>query len=180
MHSQKMDFRQSGWSKGISCGTLDECYRYAREVSLLDFVAMTDQGACLTDVWEYCQEKVREYHQPGRFVTLKGYEAGSPLGHRNVIHSSDDIDKPLDSRRFNTFHPDVVFAHYRGRKDVMIIPHHVKTWTDWQYHDPELEPVMEIYSCWGQSEAPGLDLWNKGQTPAPAHGRRFAGDIAWA
>ena len=27
MHSQKMDFRQTGWSKGISCGTLDECYR---------------------------------------------------------------------------------------------------------------------------------------------------------
>ncbi|HYI93701.1 MAG TPA: DUF3604 domain-containing protein [Bryobacteraceae bacterium] len=165
MHSQKMDFRQTGWSKGISCGTLDECYRYAREVSLLDFVAITDQGACLTDAWEYCQEKVREYHQPGRFVTLKGYEAGSPLGHRNVIYSSDDIDKPLDAKRFNTFHPDVVFAHYRGRNDVMIIPHHVKTWTDWQYHDPELEPVMEIYSCWGQSESPGLDLWSKGQTP---------------
>ena len=88
MHSQKMDFRQTGWSKGISCGTLDECYRYAREVSMLDFVAMTDQGACLTDAWEYCQEKVREYHQPGKFVTFKGYEAGSPLGHRNVIYGT--------------------------------------------------------------------------------------------
>src|SRR6185369_4432257 len=97
MHSQKMDFRQTGWSKGISCGTLDECYEYARDVSMLDFVAITDQGACLTEAWEYCQEKVRQYHKPGRFVTLKGYEAGSPLGHRNVIYSSDDIDKPLDS-----------------------------------------------------------------------------------
>jgi hypothetical protein len=165
MHSQKMDFRQTGWSKGISCGTLDECYRYGRDVSMLDFVAITDQGACLTDAWELCQEKVREYHQPGRFVVFKGYEAGSPLGHRNVIYSSDDIDKPLDARRFNTFHPEVVYEHYRGRGDVIIIPHHVKTWTNWQYHDPELEPLMEIYSCWGQSESPGLDLWNKGQTP---------------
>ena len=24
---------------------------------------------------------------------------------------------------------------------------------------------MEVYSCWGQSESPGLDLWKKGQTP---------------
>jgi hypothetical protein len=146
MHSQKMDFRQAGWSKGISCGTLDECYRYAH-------------------AWEFCQEKVREYHRPGRFVVFKGYEAGSPLGHRNVIYSTDDIDKPLDAKRFNSFHPEVVFEHYRGRGDVIVIPHHVKTWTDWRYHDPELEPLMEIYSCWGQSESPGLDLWNKGQTP---------------
>jgi hypothetical protein len=165
MHSQTMDFRQSGWSKGISCGTLDECYRYAREISMLDFVAITDQGACLTDSWEYCQEKVREYHQPGTFVTFKGYEAGSPLGHRNVIYCTDEVEKPLDAKRFNSFHPDVVFERYRGRGDAIIIPHHVKTWTDWSLHDPELEPLMEIYSCWGQSESPGLDLWNKGQTP---------------
>jgi hypothetical protein len=165
MHSQKMDFRQTGWSKGISCGTLDECYSYARNVSLLDFVAITDQGACLTAQWEHCQAKVREFNDPGSFVVFKGYEAGSPLGHRNVIYCTDEIDPPLDAARFNTFHPEAVFAHYRGRTDILIIPHHVKTWTDWSYHDPELEPLMEIYSCWGQSESPGLDLWNKGQTP---------------
>lgn len=165
MHSQKMDFRQTGWSKGISCGTLDECYRYAREVSMLDFVAITDQGACLTEAWELCQQKVREYHEPGRFVTFKGYEAGSPLGHRNVIYATADVEAPLDAKLFNSFHPDVVFARYRRRGDAIIIPHHVKTWTNWDYHDPELEPLMEIYSCWGQSETPGLDLWNKGQTP---------------
>jgi hypothetical protein len=165
MHSQKMDFRQAGWSKGISCGTLEECYSYARNVSLLDFVAITDQGACLTNCWEECQNKVREFNAPGKFVVFKGYEAGSPLGHRNVIYGSDDINPPLDAVRFNSFHPEVVFAHYRGRDDILIIPHHVKTWTDWQYHDPEFERLMEIYSCWGQSESPGLDLWNKGQTP---------------
>jgi hypothetical protein len=165
MHSQTKDFRQEVWSKGISCGTLDECYQYGREVSLLDFVAITDQGACLTKKWEYCQEKVREHHRPGEFIVFKGYEAGSPLGHRNVIYASDEIDPPFDAKRFNNFHPNVVFDYYRGRSDVLIIPHHVKTWTDWSYHDPELEPVMEVYSCWGQSESPGLDLWGKGQTP---------------
>jgi hypothetical protein len=165
MHSQKMDFRQSGWSKGISCGTLEDCYFYARNVSLLDFVAITDQGACLTSRWEECQKKVREFNDPGKFVVFKAFEAGSPLGHRNVIFGSDGIDPPLDAALFNSFHPDVVFAHYRGREDVLIIPHHVKTWTDWQFHDPDLEKLMEVYSCWGQSESPGLDLWNKGQTP---------------
>ena len=165
MHSQAKDFRQATWSKGISCGTLDECYAYARETSLLDFIAITDQGACLTDAWEYCQQKVREHHEPGRLVVFKGYEAGSPLGHRNVIYFSDEIEKPFSAAAMNNFHPETVYALYRGRTDALIIPHHVKTWTNWDYHDPELEPLMEIYSCWGQSETPGLDLWNKGQTP---------------
>lgn len=165
MHSQNMDFRQAGWSKGISCGTVDDCYTYAREIALLDFVALTDQGACLTDAWEFCQGKVREYHKPGRFVTFKGYEAGAPIGHRNVIYVSDEIERPLDPSRFSSFHPRVLYDYYRERRDAIMIPHHVKTWTDWSYHDPELEPVMEIYSCWGQSEAPGTDLWDKGMTP---------------
>lgn len=165
MHSQSKDFRQATWSKGISCGTLDECYSYAREVSLLDFLAITDQGACLTDAWERCQAKVHEYHEPGRMVVFKGYEAGSPLGHRNVIYLSDEIEKPFSTAAMNNFHPEAVYVLYRGRKDILIIPHHVKTWTDWSYHDPDLEPLMEVYSCWGQSETPGPDLWNKGQTP---------------
>lgn len=165
MHSQAKDFRQGGWSKGISCGTVDECYGYAREIAMLDFMALTDQGASLTGAWEMCQAKVREFNEPGKFVTFKGYEAGAPCGHRNVIYSTDEIEPPLDAKRFSNFHPQVLYDYYRERRDAILIPHHVKTWTDWTYHDPELEPVMEVYSCWGQSEWPGLDLWGKGQTP---------------
>ena len=165
MHSQNMDFRQRGWSKGISCGTVDDCYAYAQQISLLDFIALTDQGACLTDAWELCQSKVREYHRPGKFVTFKGYEAGAPNGHRNVLYVTDAIEAPLDAKRFSSFAPQVLFDYYRERGDAILIPHHVKTWTDWSFHDPQLEPIMEIYSCWGQSESPDLELWNKGMTP---------------
>jgi hypothetical protein len=168
MHSQKQDFRQRGWSKGISSGTVDECYAYARQIALLDFVALTDQGACLTDAWEFCQSKVREYHAPGKFVTFKAYEAGAPNGHRNVIYVSDEVEPPLDAKRFSAFEPRALFDYYRERRDAILIPHHVKTWTDWSFHDPELEPVMEVYSCWGQSESPSLELWNKGMTPGAA------------
>jgi hypothetical protein len=164
MHSQNKDFRQTGWSKGISCGTVDDCYAYARQIAMLDFIALTDQGACLTDAWEFCQTKVRENHDPGTFVTFKAYEAGAPNGHRNVIYVSDAIEPPLDAKRFSSFAPQILFNYYRERRDAILIPHHVKTWTDWSFHDPELEPIMEIYSCWGQSESPGLDLWNKGMT----------------
>jgi hypothetical protein len=174
MHSQNKDFRQAGWSKGISCGTVDDCYAYARQVSMLDYIALTDQGACLTDAWEFCQTKVREYHESGKFVTFKAYEAGAPNGHRNVIYASDAIESPLDAKRFSSFAPQVLFDYYRERRDAILIPHHVKTWTDWSFHDPELEPIMEIYSCWGQSESPGHDLWNKGMTAGAGAWEAFA------
>ena len=164
MHSQDKDFRQRGWSKGISCGTVDECYAYAKQVALLDFVALTDQGACLSDAWEFCQGEVRRHNEPGRFVTFKAYEAGASSGHRNVIYVTDAVEPPLDAKRFSSFDPRVLFDYYRERRDAVLIPHHVKTWTDWSLHDPELEPVMEIYSCWGQSESPGTEMWGKGTT----------------
>jgi hypothetical protein len=75
-----------------------------------------------------------------------------------------DPTPPEDPAAFS-YMPDFLYDHYRGRDDVILVPHHVKTWTDWSYHDPELEPLMEIYSCWGQSENPSTDRWNKGMTP---------------
>ena len=165
MHSQAKDFRQESWTKGISSGTLDERYHYAPRNQPAGLRCNYRSGGLPTNRWEYCQQKVREHHRPGEFVVFKGYEAGSPVGHRNVIHLNDEIDPPLDATLLHGFHPLRVFSYYRDRKDVLIIPHHVKTWTDWSFHDPDLEPLMEVYSCWGQSESPGLDLWDKGQTP---------------
>ena len=164
MHSQKMDARQQGWSKGISCGTPDEVYQYARDVSLLDFVAITDQGAITGVGWELLQKKAIEYDRPGEFVTFKAYEAGSPVGHRNVYFRDLGVEPAQDPETFS-YMPEFLYEYYRGRKDVMLIPHHVKTWTDWSFYDSELESVMEVYSCWGQSENPSLNLWDKGMTP---------------
>ena len=164
MHSQEKDARQVGWSKGISCGTPDDVYQYARDVTLLDFVAITDQGAITGVGWELLQQKAIEHYRPGEFATFKSYEAGSPVGHRNVYFRGDAVEPLQDPRAFS-YMPDFLYEHYRGREDVMMIPHHVKTWTDWSFHDPDLEPLMEIYSCWGQSENPSMDRWDKGMTP---------------
>ena len=164
MHSQKKNTRQANWSKGISCGTPDELYAYAREISLLDFIAITDQGGNTGTGWELLQQKAVENYEPGTFVTFKSYEAGSPIGHRNVYYRNADPEPPEDPNTFS-YMPEFLYQHYKGRNDVILVPHHVKTWTDWSYHDPDLEPLMEIYSCWGQSENPSTERWNKGMTP---------------
>ena len=163
-HSQGVDFRSAGWRKGLSCGTPEECLSFAREVALLDFAAITDQGGCLNPAWPEMQAAANNADDPGRFVAFRGYEAGVLKGHRNVIFSGDDIDPPEEPATFS-MDPDSLYRHYAGRTDVILIPHHVKVWTDWRYHDPSLEPIMEVYSSWDQSESPDLSLWGKGTTP---------------
>ncbi len=164
MHSQKKDARQSEWAKGISCGKPDDVYQYARDVSLLDFVAITDQGAITGVGWEILKQKATEYNRPGKFVTFNSYEAGSPVGHRNVFYRNGEACPPQEAAKFN-YMPEFLYRYYGGRKDVMLLPPHGNTWTDWSFYDPELEPVMEIYSCWGQSENPSRERWDKGMTP---------------
>ena len=157
MHSQKKDAKQRDWAKGISCGKPDDVYQYARDTSLLDFVAITDQGAITGVGWEILQQKAAEYYRSGKFVTFNAYEAGSPVGHRNVYFREGNPEPAQSSRDFN-FMPEFLYKFYGGRRDVLMIPHHVKTWTDWSFYDPELEPVMEVYSCWGQSESPSVGI----------------------
>jgi hypothetical protein len=46
-----------------------------------------------------------------------------------------------------------LFAQFRGRDDVMLIPHIGGRYADIVgFHDPALEPVIEIYSDWGRFE----------------------------
>jgi hypothetical protein len=162
--AQEFDWRQEGWTRGLSSGTPEECFAFARDVALLDFAAITDQGGSQSSGWVETQEQSNRFNRAGGFVTLRAYEAGSDVGHRNVYYRGDEIDPPFDPADFSD-HPRELYRLYGGRRDVLMIPHHVKVFTDWQYHDPMLEPLMEVYSAWGQSEHPGLDLWDKGQTP---------------
>jgi hypothetical protein len=109
-------------------------------------------------------------------VTLKGHEYGARLGHRNVIYRDCVIEPELADLPRND--PTGLFDYYRGR-DVIIIPHHTKAWTDWAYHDPELEPIAEAYSCWGSGVEQFDPLWHKSTKPgsglhnALARGYRF-------
>ncbi|HUF90813.1 MAG TPA: DUF3604 domain-containing protein, partial [Candidatus Limnocylindria bacterium] len=46
-----------------------------------------------------------------------------------------------------------LFAQFRGRDDVMLIPHIGGRYADIVgFHDPALEPLVEIYSDWGRFE----------------------------
>ncbi|MBT3286327.1 MAG: CehA/McbA family metallohydrolase [Victivallales bacterium] len=146
-----------------SLGTPAEGYAYGRDVAALDFMGITDSAGCFKpDGWLETQEAARDFHEPGRFVTLKGFEYGATLGHRNVIYRDAAIEPVLNALPRND--PEGLFAYFRGQ-DVIIIPHHTKVWTEWRFHDPVLEPIAEAYSCWGSGVEERDPLWHKSIKP---------------
>jgi len=145
--------------------TPDDAYRYAQEVSFLDFAAVVDQEMS-REGWIQAQEAVDKHYQPGRFVAFRGFEAGGNEmgGHRHVIFATGGV-APKYPKDFDYSFP-ALHEHFRGRSDVLVIPHHPKIFMNWDIHDPELERVVEVYSGQGLSEQPGDDLWqSKMDTP---------------
>ena len=144
-------------------GTPDEYFWYARDVAALDVVALTDHDHWgmrfldrSPDLWDAIREAGRRVDEPGRFIALEGYEWTNWLhGHRHVLYfeQGGEILSALDAR-YDT--PAELWEGLAGI-DAITIAHHSAggpVATDWSFvPDPEVEPVTEIVSVHGSSEA---------------------------
>lgn len=172
----------SGISDGT--GTPEDYFLYARDVAALDVAALTDHDhwgmeplSRHPEHWREIRRQVARFHQPGRFVTLLGYEWTNWLhGHRHVLY----FDRPAAGEEgggegpggdavevFSAVdpaydHPEELWAALRGL-EALTFAHHSAggpVATNWEIPpDPELEPVTEVVSVHGSSEAadsPGL------------------------
>ena len=151
----------SNFSDGT--GTPEDYYLYARDVSGLDVAALTDHdhwGMLFLDahpeMWDEIQRETRRFYEPGRFVTLLGYEWTSWIqGHRHVLHFEDEA-KILSSLDPNYESPEQLWRALAG-KPALTFAHHSAGGpiaTNWAIPpDPVLEPVTEIVSAHGSSEA---------------------------
>lgn len=144
-------------------GTPEDYFRYARDVAALDVAALTDHDHwgmrfldSHADIWQETRDQVRRFHRPGRFVALLGYEWTSWLyGHRHVLYFGDE-GEVLSSSDPRYERPDQLWQALKGR-DAMTVAHHSAggpVATSWAFPpDPELEPVTEVASVHGASEA---------------------------
>jgi len=149
--------------------TVDEFYRYARDMVSLDFAALTDHDYAISaNEWREIQEGAEFYNQPGRFVTFLGYEwawnsdIDTEHGHRVILFRSDRM--PLISsswRGSNTPHElYTIFDKLACEGEILSIPHHSarrqdKTWLNWSSLNGKYDRLFEIYSIWGSSEKYG-------------------------
>lgn len=163
------DFRPSGYNifwgdihnhtnlSGDGVRDIDDAYWYARHISGLDFVAITDHEGGKD--WQRSQACAKEYNAPGEFATFLAYEysRASAYGHRDVYYLDDDMPCPTpdDANELWDQLPP-------GR--ALVIPHHPNThseggttfgrWqpTDWSAHHPEFQRHVEICQLRGSFE----------------------------
>ena len=172
-------------------GLGNDPYSYARDPARLDFFAATEHAdddgnpranAIRPEDWETIKDRVRQFYQPGRFVTLLAYECSfeAPSGHHNVFFRGTD-GEPWPVALMGSVKN--LWAKIRAG-DAITIPHHmgiqfggvtveqqaagpglqpivttasppgtsVGNSVDWSIHDPLRRPLLEMYSLHGTSE----------------------------
>jgi hypothetical protein len=143
-------------------GSIDNYYRQMRDECGLDFGAISDHdhlGETLDSHWAMIGKAARTWNEPGRFVTLLGYEWAkwrkNGDGDRNVYYLQDD--QPMfrsDNGRYPR--PADLFRALSG-KNAVVIPHHPASdgnFCDYKDHDPEHERFIEIHQARGCYECP--------------------------
>jgi hypothetical protein len=153
----------SGWEEGT--GSVPRYYEFARDVAFLDFASLTGHDLFLAKPgWEQIRSETAKANRAGSFVAFMGYEWTQTYdkgGHHNVFFKTDK-GKYVEYREAPR--PDLLYARLRQVEDpgnVLIIPHAHEA-GDWNYSDPEMQRLSEIYSGHGSFEYFGNRFLKRG------------------
>ncbi|MEW6208858.1 MAG: DUF3604 domain-containing protein [Acidobacteriota bacterium] len=146
-------------------GTVPRYYEYARDVAFLDFASLTGHDLFLSKVgWEKIRSETERANRPGQFVAYMGYEWTQPFrwgGHHNVFFKTD---KGRYVTRWEAPRPAQLYEKLRAidaTDNVLIIPHAHEP-GDWNFNDPEMERLVEIFSMHGSFEYFGQRYLRRG------------------
>ena len=154
---------QSGETVGTN--SVRDYFAFARDYSALDVSGHQANDFQITaPVWEEIKAAANGANEPGRFVAFVGYEwSGNTAGggDRNVYFLGDQGDLLRSSHAQINDLSDLARDRYpisdlhrelAGRTDLFIIPHVGGRPSDLAYHSAALEPLVEVYSSWGEFE----------------------------
>ena len=143
---------------------IGDFFRYARDVAGIQVVGFQRNDHIMSNKAYALQQRYeRQYYEPGRFVPLPGYEWSGESeagGHHNVFFRR--FDQPIrrsghrggldpSDERADLGHVLDMHRAYRDT-DVLIVPHVGGVHADLAYHEPALEPVVEVTSTHGSFE----------------------------
>ena len=153
-------------NEGCGRGSREDNYRYARGPGGLDFYALTDHERQIdaggADGYLALAE---EKEEEGRFVCLPAFEFTSQLyGHRNVyfrgskgivVNSNRDGGWPTREPAKSLAPNELWEALEKTGEKFLTVPHHTSSTShplSWDFHNPQYDRLVEVYSCWGSSE----------------------------
>jgi hypothetical protein len=152
--------QHSALSDGM--GTYDQGFTRSLYCFNQDFAAISDHdwfvgNAILPSEWDWMQIIDREFNQQEK-ITFPAYEWTTPrvpigFGHKNIYYPN--WGAPIFRFNLDIKQSRILFDSLRQYQGIAI-PHHVG-WTgvDWENHDEEIQPVMEIVSTHGAFEYMG-------------------------
>ncbi|NPD87180.1 MAG: DUF3604 domain-containing protein [Asgard group archaeon] len=150
----------------VGTGTVEQYFYYAKNVAALDFVSHVGNDFQITkEHYKDTQRVVKKYHEPRKFITFLGYEwsGNTPAGgdnnvyflnddHLTIHRSSHALIEDKSDEETDCYPISELLKTYRGRKDVMVIPHIGGRHAILDDHDPGLTPFIEICSVHGHFE----------------------------
>ena len=153
---------------------IGDFFRYARDVSGIQFVGYQRNADVISSAdWDVQQREERELYEPGRFVPIPGFEWSGLTpegGHHNIYLRRHDqpvqrnppaeVSQSIDSSTELPHIRDVYHA-YRNT-DTIITPHVGGEHSNLTWHDPTLEPAMEITSSHGSFEWAIVEMLERG------------------
>lgn len=161
----------SGQTENVSiaacgAGQRNELFKYGRDVSGLDFFCLSEHDWQMDERgWSELDELNEAFNDPGRFVTIPGFEwTSSSYGHRNVYYRERGepfITSKESSEHFNRISPGAptpedLWSFLRERRSPSLtVPHHTSLVQFpvvlSEFYEERYDRVAEIYSCWGDS-----------------------------
>lgn len=136
-------------------------YRYARDVSGLDFAATTEHGAGgLPAHWAQTRQWCREWYEPGRFVTILGLETNTKW-HHNLYFYDESVPMVDAQKSGDSLVTSAQLLEYTRDKRVVTQIHHTGWGFDMRRRYPDTTRLFEVYSMHGTSEVydPGGPLF---------------------
>jgi hypothetical protein len=139
-------------------GSLLEGYRYAIDAAAFDYIAITDHQAGFDQefTWWQSQKMTDLFQVAGAFTPLYSYERSVlyPNGHRNVIFAERGVRTlPIPEDELSGKIGAAALYAYLKKNNGITMPHSSATdqGTDWRDHDPDVEPLVEIYQGYRNS-----------------------------
>jgi hypothetical protein len=146
-------------------GTVQEYYDFARQAAGLDFCAVSDHAFEMPEaLWTECKAVTNRNNRDGEFVTFNAYEwsGASKVGGDHNVYWLDD-DPPIfrsisyysprnlqmeHSQESKVPHIQGLYAKvrpYLKDKNVLCIPHRGGRPANPEWHDPQIERLVESY-----------------------------------
>ena len=146
----------------VGSGTIEEYFQFGLKEAGIDFISHAANAFQVTnEIWATLCEAVKRYNQDGRLVSYLGLEwSGNPGagGDHNIYYLEDDqqihrcshalIDDKSDLLT-DRYPVSELYNEFKGRDDVMIIPHIGGRKASLDVIDEKLTPFIEVVSVHG-------------------------------